>query len=160
MKKIEINIQEKSATINGISTSFQELGLSHTENTIEDITEYLEEIHGDDLELSFQWTVNPGIYSVSCKDLTQLGWSLYNDEVANAMEISIEEADEYVEKTYHAEINVNEDGTTLFRLVNTERKLNGIDEGGDNEVTGDDQQTILDLIELTEQEKIWNVIEF
>jgi hypothetical protein len=105
-------------------------------------------------------TINPGIYSVNCNDLIKLGWNIENDEVANAMDISIEEADEYVEKTYHVEITVNEDMTTLWRLVNTQKKLNGIDEGGDNEVTGDDEQTIQDLVDLTEQGKVWNVREF
>lgn len=105
-------------------------------------------------------TINPGIYSVNVNDLIELGWNLENDEVATAMDISIEEANDYVEKTYHAEITVNEDMTTLWRLVNTEKKLNGIDEGGDNEVTGDDEQTIKDLADLTEQGKVWNVREF
>ncbi len=101
--------------------------------------------------------IKPGIYSVNVNDLIDLGWNIENDDVANAMGITIEEANEYVEKTYHAEITINKDTTTLWRLVNTAKKLNGIDEGGDNEITGDDDQTLKDLESLTDMGKIWNV---
>ena len=106
--------------------------------------------------------ITPGIYSVDIQPLESLGWEFSDtvSETANALEISEEEARQYEYDNYHVEITVNENMTTLYRFVNTKKKLGGIDEGSDNEVTGDDEQTITDLEKLIEEGKVWNIINY
>ena len=82
-------------------------------------------------------------------DLEKLGWTLDFDENND------EEKKENNEK-YHVEITVNEEGKTFWRILNTSKYDNGINEGSDNEETGDDKQTIKDLNQLHEEGKLWN----
>lgn len=46
-------------------------------------------------------------------------------------------------------------GKTTFAIVNTEKHNNRIYEGVDSEPTGDDAQTIRDLIQLRQEGKLW-----
>jgi len=102
--------------------------------------------------------VPPGIYFIDFPNLEDKGWYFDNDDTARAMDISIEEANEYVNKTYHAEVRVEHDGTTNFCYVNTEKRLNGIVEGGDSESTGDNEATKKDIKELLFENKVWRFI--
>ena len=55
MKTIKINIKSQTATYNGISTTFEELGLSHTDITdMDEIKDDLIDLHGDDIEVIFE----------------------------------------------------------------------------------------------------------
>ena len=73
-----------------------------------------------------------------------------------ALELTEENAWDYVYSTYHVEITVNEEGKTFWRYVNTQKSDNGINEGSDNEATGDDEQTLEDLKQLHSEGKLWN----
>ena len=54
MKKFEINITEQTASINGLASSLEEIGLSHTDTTDAcEILEDISEIHGDDIVVVF-----------------------------------------------------------------------------------------------------------
>lgn len=89
-------------------------------------------------------------------DLEMLGWNFEYDDTANAMDISIEEAEKYVKDTYSVEITVNEEGKTLWRYINNSKDATGIDQGSDNEESGDDEQTIKDLEKLHAEGKLWD----
>jgi hypothetical protein len=96
--------------------------------------------------------------NVEIQELEKLGWEFnptYED-VARAKDISEEEAKAFENENYHVQIKVDEDGNTLWRTVNTIKGNNGIDEGSDNEETGDNEQTIKDLKKLHEEGKLWN----
>jgi len=96
--------------------------------------------------------------NVEIKDLEKLGWEFdpTYESVANAKDISEEEAKAWENENYHVQIKVDEDGNTLWRTVNTIKGNSGIDEGSDSEETGDNEQTILDLKKLHEEGKLWN----
>ena len=96
--------------------------------------------------------------SVEIAELEKLGWEFdptYED-VAKAKDITEEEAKAYENDNYHVEITVDQDGKTFNRTVNTQQKANGINEGSDDEATGDDAQTIEDLKKLYAEGKLWN----
>ena len=96
--------------------------------------------------------------SVKIAELEKLGWefeSTYLD-VAEAKGISEEEAKTYENENYAVVITVDEHGKTFHRTVNTQQKANGIDEGSDDEATGDDAQTIEDLKKLHAEGKLWD----
>lgn len=97
------------------------------------------------------FTANAGI-----NDLQRLGWEFDVDDTAEALNISLENAWDYIVQTYHVEITVNENGKTFWNYVNTQKADNGIFEGSDREFTGDDRQTIKDLKQLHEEGNIWN----
>ena len=90
------------------------------------------------------------------RDLMRLGWEFDIEDTMNALDLTEENAWDYVCKTYHVEIKVDEDGSTFWRYVNTQKSNNGIDEGSDNEATGDDEQTIEDLKELHAEGNLWD----
>ena len=94
--------------------------------------------------------------NVEITDLEKLGWTFEYDDTANAMNISDEEAEKYVKDTYDIEITVKEEGKTFWRYFDTKKAANRIDEGSDNEATGDDGQTIEDLKKLYAQGKLYN----
>lgn len=77
-------------------------------------------------------------------DLIQIGWDFY-----------IDEPNESASK-YHVEIFVDKKGNTSWCFVNTEKEVNGIWEGSDEEPTGDDEQTHADLESLEAQGKLWS----
>lgn len=95
-------------------------------------------------------------------DLEKLGWEFdptYKD-VAKAKGISYEEAKDWENENYHVEIVVDDEGATFWRTVHTQREAEGINEGSDNEKTGDDQQTIEDLKQLHKEGKLWDEMNF
>jgi hypothetical protein len=94
--------------------------------------------------------------NVEIADLMRLGWEFDVEDTAEALGLSEEGAWDYVCRTYHVEIKVDENGKTFWRYVNSQKADNGIDEGSDNESTGDDEQTIQDLEKLSKVGMLWN----
>lgn len=93
---------------------------------------------------------------VSITDLENLGWFFEYEDTANALNISLVDAEKYIKDIYAVEITVNEDGQTFWRYVNSQKSDNGINEGSDNEATGDDEQTIIDLQKLYTFGDLWD----
>ena len=89
--------------------------------------------------------------TASIEDLEKLGWEFNHDETANAMDVSVEEAEAYNKENYDIQITVNEDGATLWRFVHNAKNVDC-----DNEATGDDEATIQDLKKLHAEGKLWN----
>ena len=93
---------------------------------------------------------------VTIADLEKLGWFFEYEDTANALNISLLDAEKYVKDIYAVEITVNEDGQTFWRYVNIQKATNGYNEGSDKEATGDDEQTIIDLQELYGNGDLWD----
>lgn len=89
-------------------------------------------------------------------DLEYLGWNFEYEDTANAMQIETDKAEKYVKETYSVEIKVNEDGKTFWRFINKSKDATGINQGSDNEETGDDEKTIKDLKTLHAEGKLWD----
>ena len=163
--KVTVNLSENEVSFSNeeFSNTIQEAGLSHTDlSDSEEITEYFHERFGDiyNLEveiLGFYFAKNFRA-NVEISELEKLGWEFeatYLD-VAEALGIAEKEAKNYENENYHVEITVDENGKTFDRTVKTNQKINGIDEGSDKKLTGDDFQTIEDIKKLHAEGKLWN----
>jgi hypothetical protein len=97
--------------------------------------------------------------SVEIQNLEKLGWNFDTnyEDVAKAQGITEQEAKVWENANYHAEISVDDTGYTSIRTVNTLKKDNRIDDGSNSEKTGDDEQTIKDLIQLNLEGLLWDI---
>ena len=119
----------------------------------DEITEYLQEQHGEETEVVFESDLRLGQYTVSIEDLEVLGWdfSVIYDEVSDAMNTSRDEAEKYQKEKYKVIISLYEDQVTEYRM-------DAGSEFSNNEPTGNDEQTIEDLKQLISNGKIIDFI--
>lgn len=144
---VDGNINFYEAGIDGL-TDREEIEEALIELNEDQYDEVLVEFIGSDFSKNFK-------AKVSISDLEKLGWNFEYDDTSEAMNMSLEEAEKHVKETYSVEITVNEDGKTLWRYTNNSKSASGINEGSDNEETGDDEQTIKDLKKLHAEGKLW-----
>ena len=92
---------------------------------------------------------------VEIEDLEKRGWDftyLY-EEVSNAQQISIEEAEKWEKENYCVLIDVNERGGTTYAMCQKAHYGNECYSQGD---TGDNSATIQDLKALYQEGLLWN----
>ena len=87
--------------------------------------------------------------------LEQKGWDFSDlyQEVANAQQLSIEDAQKWDKENYCVAVTVNEDGGSYYEMCQKAHYGNECFYQGD---TGDNEATIQDLKELYENGLLWD----
>ena len=166
MKNAIVNIKNQTVTINDQMINFTEAGLYNATDN-DDIIEHLEEQgyevqieQYEELEKILDWAEINTDFTRGCGDYAEFdfsyneleieGWVFDDDHesVSNALGLSFEEAKKYNNENYSIRIKVNEIGKTLYysHCDNPKSKYNN--ESSDSEETGNDNQTIIDIINL------------
>lgn len=151
--------QVEQVTYNGVSMTPQEAGLGHTDiSDIEEVIEALIEVHGENEEVIV--FVNDNAMPMTCKvlieDLEDLGWDFSNiyQEVSDAQELSLEDAEKWEKDHYHVELRFfSNGGVDYFMCENAEYGNNH----GSAEDCGDSEEAQKDLKKLIASGKIWEV---
>ena len=145
--------QVEEVRYNGQSMTPQEAGLSHTD--IEEVIDALIEVHGDEEVIVF---VNGNAMPMTCKveiaDLEELGWDFQNiyEDVANAKNISVEDAEKWEKENYCVELRFDKNGGCDYLM----KQFQGNNDSSYEEC-GDNKEAQKDLKKLIAAGKIWDV---
>ena len=91
--------------------------------------------------------------TVEIADLEDIGWDFYKDykEISKAQEISLEQAEDFLKRSYYLVIEVTDNFKTYEWKEHKQ-----INEVSDKNATGDDKKTLQNLIDLHKAEQIIN----